>query len=777
MWTRLLSMLALAYVWTGLVPAVAQTNAIRNGSFEEMVKGDALPAQWAFAWENTHSNDSQRGYKKQKPDFGLDDTTAKAGRYSFRIGVRRPKDDGVLTQERVPATKGTKVYVVKAWLKTSDMKAASAHVALVSLDAKGKWLAANYSAISTRENHDWKQYAGYFMAHAQAAFFRVRLWLNFNYSGTGTVWYDDVRLMPTNLKGMPPIRYEDDNPMPRLDSHWQDAGLVLFRRTYLEMIFPNSVPRADEIGGVLHVAATKGEAEPISFCVRALRDVKNVGVSFTDFVGEGAGRIPASSIRIGLVRCIYKRGQARWGAFADGRMLMPAYVEPGRAFDLPANTTRQVWATLHVPANAKPGVYTAKALVKPDKGPERSLHVRLTVLPIKLEEPRGVAFGMYAKHHDHEDGRQDTLYADMRAHGMTTVGHCGNLGAAIKKAADRVEVEFNGQSSIERVMAAYVKAGFPEPFVWLMGRDIERWCLKQGTHDSREFADCYRQVILSIIEHGKASGWPEIIFQPIDEPFEHTKRMEVAKRCLQILKTIPGLRTEEDGPNGNPGRLEEVYALCDVIVQHDGPVMERRRYDAKAWQDFLARTKRDGKQVWFYNIDLTGCHPEVMRWGYGFGLWFSGATGMIEWAYQFPVRRGDPAGCYMDKAIVFAYPAWKDEPGGPAIGWEGIREGVDDYKYIYSLHQLMGKASGRAAARPVAAEAKRYIESLRAKTDFRAHEGSACQGDWTGPKRIAGTGEKTVSGSYKMANGWTFEDYDAARSKIADLIVRLERAL
>ena len=765
-------------IWVG-ASAHGVEQLVRNGSFEVADEAGKLPARWSFAWKYTHSNDRDIGYEKQEPDFGLDAEVRKVGARSFRIGVKRQLDDGVLTQEDVPAREGTSVYVVKAWLKTADMAGTSANVALVSLGERGKWLGASYSVIAASENHDWRKYTGYFMAHPKAATFRVRLWLNFRYSGTGTAWYDDVRVMSTDLTGMPPIRYVDNRPAPVLDSHWQDAGYVLFRRSYLHMIFPCSVPEANEIGGCLRVAASPGEAEPISFCMRSLRDLQGVSVEIGGLVTEGGERIPASAVAMGLVKCIYKKGQARWGAFADGRMLMPAYVEPGRTFDLPASMTKQVWATVRVPLDAAPGLYKGKATVRPANSAERTLPIELKVLPISLVEPKDVFFGMYSGF-PKQSSRLGEMYADMRAHGMTTIGFCGPLVSPIRKVGDRVEIGFDGEGVLEKAMAAYVRAGFPEPFVWLMSGDIRRWCLKQGGLESDAFGDGYREAILRVIEHGKKQDWPEIIFQPLDEPFEHTKRMEATKRCLQIMKTVPGLRTEEDGPNGNPAMLEEVYDLCDVIVLHDGPVMKRRHYDAKAWQAFLARTKRDGKQVWFYNIDLTGCHPEVMRWGYGFGLWLSGATGIIEWSYQTALRRGNPAVAYKNEGcIIYHYPPWEDEPGGPAIGWEAIREGVDDYKYIHLLHQVTAKAriSGSAAAMRFAAEAEAYVKSLRAKTDFRAHEGSACQGDWTGRKWISDDGEKLVSGSYKMANGWTFDDFGAARARIANLIVQIQREL
>ena len=155
--------LLLCFAWAAF--SAGDDGPVRNGSFEVVGKTGKLPAHWSFAWEYTHSSDRDIGYEKQEPDFGLDTDVRKVGARSFRIGVKRELDDGVLTQEGVPAKEGTKVYLVKAWIKTADLVGTSANVALVSLGEKGKWLGASYSAIAASESHDWREYAGYFMAH------------------------------------------------------------------------------------------------------------------------------------------------------------------------------------------------------------------------------------------------------------------------------------------------------------------------------------------------------------------------------------------------------------------------------------------------------------------------------------------------------------------------------------------------------------------------------------------------------------------------------------
>ncbi len=778
MTTRLLFFIAVAATSGTVVPGAAKPESsreelVRNGGFEQIDPETRLPVGWRFDWRYTHSSDRARGVQKQRPDFGVDTEVKHGGQHSFRIGVQRPEDDGVLTQDGAQARRGVRVYRLEAWVRTQGLRGTAATVGVVFLGKGGRWRGADYSAISVTGDHDWRHYSALIEPPSDVERFRLRLWVNFGYSGVGTAWFDDVQLTATDLREKPPFTYVDDAPMPPLEASWRAAGFVLFGRTWLDMVFPASIPRAEEIGGPLEVAAARGEYEPMVFCLRSLRPLQGVRIAFEPFLGSNGAVISPEHVAGGVVRLLYRRGQARWGPLKSARMLMPVYVARATPFDLEAGKTVQFWNTLLVPADVAPGEYHGGVRVSTAAGASHRLPVRLTVHPFRLETPPEMFFGMYSRRHD-GSGRMDEIYRDMREHGMTTVGFCGPLGAPINRDPDgRITIEFRGAGDLETALAAYVRAGFPRPFVWLMGSDVHRWCLKQGPIESDRFGTAYREIILRVLEHGRKQGWPEIIFQPVDEPFEHSARLPLAKRCLQVLKTIPGVRTEEDGPNGRPELLDELYPWTDVIVMHDGPVMRRRKYDAPAWQKFLERTRADSKSVWFYNIDLTASHPEVMRWGYGFGLWFSGATGMLEWAYQFPVAGGHPERAYKNEgAIVFRFPRWEKEPGGPSIGWEGIREGVDDCRYLWTLELALRAAekSGVPERIKAARAARDWLEQLRERCDFRGHEGSACQGDWAGGGRVLPTGQQAVSGPYKMANGWTFAQFDEARSRIAAYI-------
>ncbi|MEW6354796.1 MAG: glycoside hydrolase domain-containing protein [Planctomycetota bacterium] len=760
-------------------------NILANPDFEE---GQEQPTAWNFTWEFTHANDRDRGVKKQEPDWGWDDKTVHSGKRSVRVGVRRTEDDGVWSQDNIPHVKGTKIYLVRAWIRTENLKDTKAAIGCVSLDENGKYLEANYSVIAAEGTHDWKLLTGHYQPHPKTAKFRMRLWLNMSYTGTGTVWFDEVEMIPTDMTELPPVRYTDKKEMPPLSDADKQAGCVIFEKNYLEMVFPNTIPRATEIHDTLKMFAAPGEYEPVMFCIRSLKDLGTVKVKAGEMKSE-AGSIPADAVRVSPVKCLVQHGQSRWGEYAEGDMLVPVIVEETDATIVPAETTRQFYVTVKVPQDAKPGIYRGQVEVQPEKGARRNVNIELEVLPIRLLEPEHIYFGMYCRFRGGADlNFTNATYKDMREHGMTTMGLCSSFGGKMEMDGENVKVTFDGSGDLEQAIAAYLRAGFKMPILWLMSADIFAFCYKQAGEDmnSDKFEKCYRQVIEAIVAEGKKKGWPEIIFQPFDEPYEHGKGtvfrkdpqsppfLSATKRCLQIMKKIPGLRTEEDGANGASQYLEELHPWVDIECYHDGPVLKRGTYDAKAWGEFLERLKREDKEIWFYNIDITGFHPEPLRFGYGFGLYAAKATGMIEWAYMTGYQSDKPNKLYESKLpMAYRYNKTDAEPGGPTTAWEAAREGVDDYKYLHTLLTLARKlkADGKA---DLAERAEEDVLDRIAKIDFHGCTGAACQGAWTGEKGRLPTGEKFVSGDYKMANGLDFSDYNATRRAIADWIIRLQ---
>jgi len=760
-------------------------NLLLNPGFEGPVAADGVPQDWSFAWERTHSNDDPAKVKKERPDFALDPAVRHSGARSIRMGVKRAQDDALLRQVVKTLPPGKKLYRVKAWIKTANISGGDARITAAFYSADGKWVGANYNLICVSKPEDWILHVALLPLPEGAADIRIGLWMNFQYTGAATAWFDDLSLEATDLKDIPPTRYVDDTPMPTLKAEEQTRGYVAFKTNYLDMVFRETIPTRKAIDAPLRAFASPGEYEPITFAVRTLKDLGDVRVTLSALTLH-APRSSLHEIDVRSVRFLPKRPHysiMEW-------LPVPAFLEKREAIPISADSTQPFWITIHTPSDATPGIYKGVVRMTPSKAEPMDLPIEFEVMPIKLEEPKGIAFGMYDNdkwYGDDPDGLYKK-YVDMREHGMTSVGFCGGIGGKVTFEDGKARIEWDDTKGLALAMKCYQRAGFTAPFHWLMGGPTTM-ALKQGPLDSPQFETAYRSIIEAVLERARQDHWPEIIWQPEDEAFEHRPNWPRMMRTVQILKKIPGLRTEADGMNGNPDGLEDALPFLDVLNYHDGPHLVRRVYDGPGWERFVDRLEREGKQVWFYNIDTTGYHPEIMRFGYGFHLIRCRAKGSYCWAYQWGDKNP-----YVDSPkgfnFMFNYPPTRasqrsaasqssigNETGGPSTGWEGTREGVDDYRYYatYLKAAESARASGDQTKMKIVAATDSALKDALAKIEYDNWKQPGHQGFWTGSECTDENGAKTCAGDYKLPNGWSFDEYNRLRRLLAEAIVLLQR--
>jgi len=209
---------------------------------------------------------------------------------------------------------------------------------------------------------------------------------------------------------------------------------------------PDAEPAGGVVTNVLGCAAARGEIETVSFSVRPERDLSKVDFVPSDLTGPDGAKIPASAADFALVKCWYRAG-GRWGTswsghtgkpelindlvlhdndlirveesedYVDRTILVrmsypegPVWVDMkkhGRGgdhfrhelfpvmdakkfvpFDLKKDRFQQYWLTWKVPADAKPGLYRGTLLVKEDGRDLDSLPLELEVYPFELPTAR-----------------------------------------------------------------------------------------------------------------------------------------------------------------------------------------------------------------------------------------------------------------------------------------------------------------------------------------------------------------------------------------------------
>ncbi len=597
-----------------------------------------------------------------------------------------------------------------------------------------------------------------------------------------------------------PIKYVEQNKIPPLTEDQRLRGFALFTRPDVDMVFPNTIPDEKElIKGPVKTFATPGEYEAVIFNVLPLRDLKDVRVVATPLISEDyRGRIQRWDIDIRKVRCL-----ERARSLDGGRpMTVPLVLEEGEYWDIPAGETSQFYVTYHILDNMPAGLYKGHIVVVEGEWNSQRIDVELEVLPFKLREPQGISWGFTTYEYLIDDYYD--IFLDQRAHGMNAVKFEQMLGSRMRIENGEVVVDFDGSGFLERVADVYKEIDFSRPMLWAMSGepeghydpytpgdtlllgDIMDWCMQQANGDEQSdmFEFCYRGVVEAVLEESAKRGWKPMIWQPCNEPLGHHWDLQdrTTLRALKILKSM-GLTTEENGMRvGGPGPYDKgfplelmnlYYPFVDIFAMQDGPLVTRNLYDQKAWDEFSAMRKRDGdKKVWFYNFDYTGYDPEASRFIYGYGLWISKCDGIMQWTYRRLDQMADmPVGTprYEDiGSLCFSYPATERQRGGPTVGFEAIREGVDDYKYLYKFFRTadMVKKLGTPEAKKRAEELEKSVNKKLAELSFDK-VGYRPRSAWQVPLKDGPDGTGTVSGKYKLKIKWDFGDYQAVRKQAA----------
>ncbi len=734
-------------------PTRPEGNLLSNGDLEDDADGDGTPDGWSLSVSRGEGSRAAEG-------------EAHSGERCAGLTVEA-ESQALLTAWLQPPEPWP-IYRVSLWMRTEGDAVGS--VSLSAYDeTRETWLAAGYDLASCQGSPQWVRRVGYYRPPTGAPCLKVALWVNYRGAGAGAVWFDDVEV--TAVDEIPATPYVPANPPPTL-SDGQRAGFALFRRNYLDLMPPSYVPSDAELSATCEVFACPGEYEPLSIGLYSPAVPVEASLTLSPLRGP-AGVLEPSCVEVGVVRYLAKR--SHYGM--NDRVLVPTYIETGDTVRCEPGQVRQFWLTFHVPEDASSGDYEGTATVRAEGLAEQTVPITLHVYPFRLSEPERLSLGMYdgAQRVHPGDDFVAVKYADMRAHGMNTVGFYSALGSRMALEDGRVTVGWDGTGPLEQAMDAYAQAGFGRPVVWLMGGDVGGFAEKAGAVDSDAYAEAYQAVIRAVVERGRERGWPEIIFQPRDEVFAHEQRFERGFSELKLLNDV-GVRTEMDGPNVHLERAEQTYLYTDVLVNAYGPLIYGRRvYEREEWQAILDRAHGDGKEIWYYNFDTTGYHVETMRFAYGLYLLSTGADGILSWAYSSSDE--DPYDDYSGPRgdTVFVYPANEDHPGGPGLGWEGVREGVDDCRYALTLQRRIeaARASDDPARRDRAAAAEQVLRRWQDRVDIsRLRTNRSMQGNWS-EHSVAEDGLQAVSGSFGLDVGISFEDYDRFRREVAAEIVAL----
>lgn len=479
-----------------------------------------------------------------------------------------------------------------------------------------------------------------------------------------------------------------ERPKPELSDEEQKQGFVTFIPSDLDGIGPLCYPTRAEISARAMAFASPGEFEPVTFGIYAATDLKNVAVQAGQFIGGRRGRIGPANLDIRAVRVWPQR--TSWGS--DRYYVIPELLEKSYEADIPAGTMLQYWVTIHVPADAGDGAYEGYVRITVD-GQHHMLPIQLRVLPFAIKPVEGKAFGLWsdsARWANYGDEQILDEIGSWRDHGI----NCAIMYPLThgKFALENGELKADLRE-FERVMNLYVRAGMGGPVVAScqgIAAMVHKLLGLQSDDYGPKFSDLMLRIVKAIEDLRVSKGWPEFVYHTVDEPGGHTAVQAEAEATLSILHRA-GYKT---------------FTTADVDYTNRAlaPYLDVRCYGigdcARSAQQADARRVEcaaSGATYWWYG---TGCYTgqegstAVNRHLGGFLLDKSLATGAWAWTFQRPKGSAyddfDGADAAEPKDACITYPAPDGGPPlVPTLQWEGIREGIDDLRYLQNLRSAI----------------------------------------------------------------------------------------
>lgn len=552
----------------------------------------------------------------------------------------------------------------------------------------------------------------------------------------------------------------DQRPMPELSDADRQRGYALFSRHWSEVVYPNTVPRAEELNPLLEAFATPGEYEPLTLTVLPLRELSGARL----VAGElrcGEALIPASEIDVRCVR--YMLVRPNYSTYFSYHVA-PDVLEHRDTVELRAGENCRYWITTRVPPDAQPGVYEGQLSFQAEGTEPRLVKLRMRVLPFQLETDSEHVYGMYYRdplgsvheanspqanayfQHKAELERQDMVAHGMNSHisGVTGLkrdeqGHWTMDGAETER---RIALDREYGLADKPLVVSLPVAWWYEQLVDPRGTGSHLRLVRQDVPESF-FAEV-RGMVEAVQREKQNYRWPEFLYYPIDEPGTGKASVQFMVGVLRAIKQVPGVRT---------------YVTADPTHEQFAPMWPY--VDVWCCQPFVydhakiqQLSREKDIEFWCYPNHISGenDHTPVRgaRMTWGFGFWRSGFRALIPWIYQS--SSGDPWNYLDASSMDFFNRSTPDGEPIPVTMWEAYREGIDDGRYLVTLNKLIasGKQRGGRAAE-LAAEAEQELDYV-----------------WQSIR---------VQEKYKYDGLWQGAEFDAYRWLLASQILTLREAL
>jgi len=495
-----------------------------------------------------------------------------------------------------------------------------------------------------------------------------------------------------------------------------DKDYLIFRKNYLERVYPSDKLDFSKCISKIDIAISRNEYKPLTFSIHALKNLGEVKVGITP-LRNPQEVLDNYKCTIGTVNQLTEALEERSNKDVVFYRWAPKIIEPKKVA-ITKDYSQRYWLTLKVGTHAKPGIYNGIISIKPQHGNETDIPIQVKVLPLRLSDT-DINYGMMMSYEFFElNNKRWTklekqtlkqngveIYRDLREHGMTMVYPHSNF--YLNRRDDGEPVLDSLKASLEN----YASLGFPGPFCWYLGHLLQTAKPSHPgsicNYDTQVAAARLRQLLPAYENIAKEFKIPKkkLVVQLVDEP-DLRERVNAGKELNKIARRM-GFKILITR------RWPEVDIICSDIPKDD---LQAEKLRLKF------------KDYWIYpNYALTTKNRAYTRYVFGFGAWRWGIKGVVPWTFQMTQGcNGNPFTILDGSEVMVAYPGINGLVTTPT--WEVIREGINDYKYIYQLKTLL--AAEKAKGNPKAAIINRHFEQMRRNLGTGPSKVENSFGDW-----------------------------------------------
>jgi hypothetical protein len=478
-------------------------------------------------------------------------------------------------------------------------------------------------------------------------------------------------------------------------------GFVVFTHDPFSPVGPHSVPAPAQRAQTFEAMAARGQYEPFAIGLYALEDLAQVRLSPSELRAADGAIIPLANLEVRVVRSVRVPASAaqkryRWEPFL---------LEKRGSFPVPKETAAVVWLTVKVSETATAGLYAGSLAVQATDHTAVTLDLRLQVLPFLLP-PAPIEMVLYYPRPAESDTMLKKELVDLREHGVVPIP----IMEARVKSRDRkfgeddvAETSAYCRRLMDATKAIYGGWRFPVTFeaghqilyAWDPGRNwFAHW------EHAPVLEEDFTKAVQLVADLAREYRPPGLRLYVNDEAGAHNLLDEAIYDNRLVKQRFPQIATTTTIGGGLAMGYDEIGQLKGVV-----DFFSANRFTPEVARSLLAL----GRPYGVYNG--AGSTPAGARFFFGFYGWKTSASQVGQWVYSFGESIFTGNGLRQEDEGYVYHAA--DGPL-PSLMSEAVRAGVDDYRYLHLLWQMIGaaRASAKPGARAAADEAEQVCKRI-----------------------------------------------------------------